>query len=173
MFQTHHCEFYCEGLCGDGHVRAPRQMLVGGGAVWITSWVISDCCHCRISALLFEFVCPLALAKCDLQLSAMDVSVRSTMKGAAKCDKHCELQISVNRQGLERILCFWDIPESTPASVSVLYNSSTGSHFGWRGAASTRVSRMRASTSFVWALSRHWKHKTVRCRNQLTDRFGV
>ena len=35
----------------------------------------------------------------------MDVSVRSTMKGAAKCDKHCELQNSVNRQGLERILC--------------------------------------------------------------------
>jgi hypothetical protein len=108
-----------------------------------------------------------------LQFSAMDVSVRSTMKGAAKCDKHCELQDSVNRQGLERILCFWDIPESTPASVSVLYNSSTGSHFGWRGAASTRVSRKRASTSFVWALSRHRKHKTVRCRNQLTDRFGV
>ena len=55
------------------------------------------------------------------QLSAMDVSVRSTMKGAAKCDTHCELQISVNRQGLERILCFWDIPESMPASVSTPY----------------------------------------------------
>jgi len=40
----------------------------------------------------------------------MDVSVRSTMKGAAKCDKHCELQNSVNRQGLERILCFWGSP---------------------------------------------------------------
>ena len=40
------------------------------------------------------------------------------MKGAAKCDKHCELQNSVNRQGLERILCFWDIPKSMPASVS-------------------------------------------------------
>ena len=55
----------------------------------------------------------------------MDVSVRSTMKGAAKCDKHCELQISVNRQGLERILCFWDIPESMPASVSTLCCSSS------------------------------------------------
>ena len=55
----------------------------------------------------------------NLQLSAMDVSVRMTMKGAAKCDKHCELQNSVNRQGLERILCFWDIPESMPTSVSV------------------------------------------------------
>ena len=55
----------------------------------------------------------------------MDVSVRTTMKGAAKCDKHCELQDSVNRQKLERILCFWDIPESMPSSVSVLCCSSS------------------------------------------------
>ena len=75
-------------------------------------------------ALQFLLSCHLALANCDLQLSAMDVSVRSTMKGAAKCDKHCELQNSVNRQGLERILCFWDIPESMPASVSMLCCSS-------------------------------------------------
>ena len=61
----------------------------------------------------------MAIAMCSSQLSAMDVSVRTTMKGAAKCDKHCELQNSVNRQGLERILCFWDIPESMPASVSI------------------------------------------------------
>ena len=40
------------------------------------------------------------------------------MKGAAKCDKHCELQNSVNQQGLERTLRFRDIPESMPASVS-------------------------------------------------------
>ena len=53
------------------------------------------------------------------QLLAMDVSVRATMKGAAKCDKHCELQNSVSRQGLEHILCFWDIPKSMPASVSL------------------------------------------------------
>ena len=59
-----------------------------------------------------------------LQFSVMDVSVRTTMKGAAKCDKHCELQNSVNRQGLERILCFWDIPGSMPASVSMLCCSS-------------------------------------------------
>ena len=54
--------------------------------------------------------------KC-LQFSVMDVSVRTTMKGAAKCDKHCELQNSVSRQGPERILCFWDIPKSMPALV--------------------------------------------------------
>ena len=52
-----------------------------------------------------------------LQLSATDASAQTTMKGAAKCDKHCELQNSVNQSGFERILCFWDIPESVPASV--------------------------------------------------------
>ena len=59
-----------------------------------------------------------------LQLSAMDVSARTTMKGAAKCDKHCELQNSVNRQELERILCFRDIPDSMPASVCMFVCSS-------------------------------------------------
>ena len=53
-----------------------------------------------------------------LQLSATDVSARTTMKGAAKCDKHCDLQNSVNQQGLERILRFRDTPESMPTSVS-------------------------------------------------------
>ena len=50
----------------------------------------------------------------------MDVSVRTTMKGVAKCDKHCELQNSVSRQGPERILCFWDNPKSMPALVFVV-----------------------------------------------------
>jgi hypothetical protein len=54
----------------------------------------------------------------SLQLSATDVSARTTMKGAAKCDKHCDLQNSVNQQGFERILRFRDTPESMPASVS-------------------------------------------------------
>ena len=50
------------------------------------------------------------------------------MKGAAKCDKHCELQNSVNQQVLERILRFRDIPESMPASVSIPFHS-LGSSF--------------------------------------------
>ena len=54
------------------------------------------------------------------QLSATDVSARTTMKGAAKCDKHCDLQNSVNQQGFERILRFRDTPESMPASESIL-----------------------------------------------------
>ena len=61
------------------------------------------------------------------QLSATDVSVRTTMKGAAKCDKHCELQNSVNQQVLERILRFRDIPESMPASVSTHSHSHSAS----------------------------------------------
>ena len=50
------------------------------------------------------------------QLSAMDASVRTTMKGAAKCDKHCKLQNSANQQNFERILRFRDMPESMPTS---------------------------------------------------------
>jgi len=49
----------------------------------------------------------------------MDTSARTPMKGAANCDKHCELQNSVNQQNLERILCSRDMPESMPASVSL------------------------------------------------------
>ena len=44
------------------------------------------------------------------------------MKGAAKCDKHCELQNSVNQQELERILCFRDTPESASTSVSIHFS---------------------------------------------------
>ena len=84
-------------------------------------------CKARLFDVIFSLLCRwLSRAtSTHSQLSAMDVSVRSTMKGAAKCDKHCELQNSVNRQGLERILCFWDIPESMPASVSTLCCSSS------------------------------------------------
>ena len=40
------------------------------------------------------------------------------MKDAANCDKHCDLQNSVNQWNSERKLRFRDIPESMPASVS-------------------------------------------------------
>ena len=93
-----------------------------------TSWAVSRFVPAAMAfwhCCLFSSRVSRLLVASSLQLSAMDVSVRSTMKGAAKCDKHCELQNSVNRQGLERILCFWDIPESMPASVSMLYCSSS------------------------------------------------
>jgi len=41
------------------------------------------------------------------------------MKGAAKCDKHFELQDSVNQQEFECTLRFRDILESTPVLVSI------------------------------------------------------
>ena len=46
-----------------------------------------------------EFLCVqcLRVLTLTLQLLAMDASARTTMKGAAKCDKHCELQNSVNQ----------------------------------------------------------------------------
>ena len=106
------------------------QTLKGGGASFGTSsdsFSLPALAAKHISDVIFSLSCRwLSRAtSTHSQLSAMDVSVRSTMKGAAKCDKHCELQNSVNRQGLERILCFWDIPESMPASVSTLYCSSS------------------------------------------------
>ena len=78
----------------------------------------------------------------SLQLSAIDVSARTTMKGAANCDKHCELQNSVNQQILERKLHFRDIPESMPASVS--------NHF----LPATRTARLSRSCGFLsfWCL---------------------
>ena len=115
-----HCS--CEGLCADVTVLSCSfmQMLAGSGAC---SRAVVSCTSPRCLCLPHgASVSSHANGLCHfyLQLSAMDVSVRTTMKGAAKCDKHCELQNSVNRQGLERILCFWDIPKSMPASVSIL-----------------------------------------------------
>jgi hypothetical protein len=46
----------------------------------------------------------------------MDVSARVTMKDAAKCDKRCEWQNSVNQEKAERILHFQVIPESMSGS---------------------------------------------------------
>ena len=57
-----------------------------------------------------------------LQLSATDASVRTTMKGAAKCDEHCKLQNSANQQNFERILRFRDMPESMPTSESYRFH---------------------------------------------------
>ena len=120
-----HCS--CEGLCADVTVLSCSfmQMLAGSGAC---SRAVVSCTSPRCLCLPHGASVSShanGLSHFHLQLSAMDVSVRTTMKGAAKCDKHCELQNSVNRQGLERILCFWDIPESMPASVSTLCCSSS------------------------------------------------
>ena len=76
--------------------------------------------HFFLYPTLFIF-CLRLCASIFLQLPAMDASARVTMKDAAKCDKHCELQNSVNQQNFERILHFRDIPESMSASESPPY----------------------------------------------------
>ena len=136
-----HC--FCEGLCADVTVLSCSfmQMLAGSGAC---SRAVVSCtsprCRCPPHG---ASVSSHANGSCHfyLQLSAMDVSVRTTMKGAAKCDKHCELQDSVNRQKPERILCFWDIPESMPSSVSLLCCSSSRSCRQLQHAVIARASR--------------------------------
>ena len=62
--------------------------------------------------------------------SVMDALVQTTMKGAVKCIRHCELQNSVNQWGIERILCFWDIPASMLESVPCLEYCSSASRCG-------------------------------------------
>ena len=47
----------------------------------------------------------------------MDVLAPTTMKDAAKCDRQCELQNSVNHQVAERKRHSWDIPERMSISV--------------------------------------------------------
>jgi hypothetical protein len=52
----------------------------------------------------------------------MDVSARTTMKDAAKCDKRCEWQNSANQKKAERILHFRDPPESMLVSERLHFN---------------------------------------------------
>ena len=136
--------------------RAPVQTLKGGGAsrtlyVWLVPAASALC------TAMYQHLVSMAFASCILQLSAMDVSVRSTMKGAAKCDKHCELQTTANRQGLERILCFWVIPESTPASVSTLFYSSSCNSFT---STLLRVPELQGAR-LLWAPLRHQIHMAL------------
>ena len=90
--------------------------------VFLCCEAIVICSNTHVSACSSGWCQPLLFR---IQLSATDVSARTTMKGAAKCDKHRELQNSVNRQGLERILCFWGSPRKHAYfSVHLLGSSS-------------------------------------------------
>ena len=62
------------------------------------------------------------ISKSFLQLLAMDVSARTTMKDAAKCDKRCEWQNSANQKKAERILHFPAPPESILSSERLHIN---------------------------------------------------
>ena len=41
----------------------------------------------------------------------MIVLVQVVIKDAANCDKHCDLQISVNKLAFERIVQLWNMPD--------------------------------------------------------------
>ena len=124
---------WCELLGGWKH---PHRHSWGGRA-WLVllhpsrSSAILRIAHSRpcmdscTSSLCFHELLP--------QFSVTDVSARTTMKGAAKCDKHFELQNSVSQQGLERSLRFRDIPGSMPASVSTVYYPSSVDPFYGKG----------------------------------------
>ena len=102
---------------------------------WWVGWDVKHTCSfplpLRTAMRLDASFLFMAFAMCSSQLSAMDVSVRTTMKGAAKCDMHCELQNSVNQWRPERTLRFRDTPESMPASVSMRPCASGASCLAW------------------------------------------
>ena len=80
-------------------------------------WANSALLDCVRSHYTFITISNLRII-CVLQPSARDVSAHISRKSAAKCDKHCELQNSVNHENLECALRFQGFPESMPASVS-------------------------------------------------------
>lgn len=80
----------------------------------------SSCAHVAavLTTCLVHLFTQLSLLL-QTQVPAMNISAQASMKGAAKCDNHCELQDSENQQVLERALHSWDMPGSMPASVLV------------------------------------------------------
>ena len=98
----HEIRVLCQIIVGDGPDRDRLPLLN-----------LSSCVQTPFHMINVHFSFVLSL---NSQLSAMDASVRTTMKGAAKCDKHCKLQNSANQQNFERILRFQDMPESMPTS---------------------------------------------------------
>ena len=69
----------------------PLRGILKGGGVGSERVSLPDC----LPPVFFQL--RLTVSFRYLQLSATDVPARTTMKGAAKCDKQCELQNSVNQ----------------------------------------------------------------------------
>lgn len=91
--------FPCERLGGmpAAFAAVPMQNSRVAKQVWslVVLLVPAAACWCHNACLA---ACSFNLCLfVPLQLSATDVSAQATMKGAAKCDKHCELQNSVNQ----------------------------------------------------------------------------
>ncbi len=93
--------------------------LAGGRASLASNPGLVPVAIVTVLLLLERVLQPSRLSVCILQLSATDISAQASMKGAAKCDNHCELQNSVNQWIFERALHSRDIPGSMPASVLV------------------------------------------------------
>ena len=73
----------------------------------MSSQCLVDCCaftaqQSWIHLTLFAQVQLFVQTHCALIISATDVLVHMLMKGAAKCNNHCELQNSVNQLTIER-----------------------------------------------------------------------
>ena len=94
----------------------------GSGEVSGVRLVAGNPCEFRSTSMSFGSDFPTWLCHgLFLQLAATDVSAQTSMKDAAKCDKHCEMQNSVNQQKFERILRRRDIPGSMPTSASIFF----------------------------------------------------
>jgi len=59
----------------------------------------------------------------------MDALAQAMMKGAVKCEEHCELQNSVNQQSLECEPHPWEIPEWLPFSAFPAHCQQPASHW--------------------------------------------
>ena len=90
-----------------------------GGFVGCSLATFSCCLFLTLSAIFHLIRWQKGLEQ--TQPPVRDVSARTTMKGAAKCDTHCELQDSLNQQEVERMLLFRVVLESMFASVPFDY----------------------------------------------------
>ena len=98
----------------------PRPMCRVGACPRHAAWSVVGCPWQR--PLGSAMSSPVGLPTNSLsQLAATDVSAQTTMKDAAKCDKHCEMQNSVNQQTFERTLRCRVTPGSMSTSVSTSF----------------------------------------------------
>lgn len=89
-------------MCEKNAVRKLEGSVAGMAILLSGALPLSAFAVAYLSISIYPFIslsisCLLWHKTKSLQLSATDISAQATMKGAAKCDKHCELQISVSQ----------------------------------------------------------------------------
>lgn len=91
--------FHCERLGGMplAYAVVPMQNSRVAKQAWSLVFLLVPASACLYHKVGLAACCVYVAYIEVLQLSATDVSAQATMKGAAKCDKHCELQNSVNQ----------------------------------------------------------------------------